>query len=76
MGGTVQQGLSQCFLQKITSDNAFETSLIDCGTCLHCDCISVVTWSLEMLRHELEWNSFTLKAFAVFFFTDTGLYIT
>lgn len=62
--------------KKTTFDNAVETSLIDCGTCLHCDFISVVTWSLEMLKHELERNSFTLKAFAVFFFTDTGLYIT
>lgn len=61
--------------KKITFGNdAVEMNLIDCGTCLHCDCISVVTWSLEMLKHELEWNSFTLKAFAVFF-TNTGLYI-
>lgn len=55
------------YLKKITFGNdAVEMNLIDCGTCLHCDCISVVTWSLEMLKHELEWNSFTLKAFAVF----------
>lgn len=64
------------FKKKITfGDDAVETSLIDCGTCLHCDCISVVTWSLGTLKHEQEWNSFTLKAFAVFFFTNTGLYI-
>lgn len=62
------------FKKKIGND-AVETSLIDCGTCLHCDCISVVTWSLGTLKHELEQNSFTLKAFAVFFFTNTGLYI-
>lgn len=54
---------------------AIQMSLMDCGTCLHCDCIFVVIWSLETLKHELEWSSFTLKAFAVFIFTNTGLYI-